>query len=103
MAGALPVRALLSRYRSSATRINRTGKPGPHMKLLVTADLHIGRRCSKLPADVARDHAPVEMWRRIVDFAIEEQVDALLIAGDSGAILVAALDLHLHEVLRKAP
>ena len=31
---------------------------------------------------VAREHAPVEMWRRIVDSAIAEQVDALLIAGD---------------------
>jgi len=52
------------------------------MKLLVTADLHIGRRCSKLPEAVACEHAPVKMWQRIVDFAIDEQVDALLIAGD---------------------
>ena len=52
------------------------------MKLLVTADLHIGRRCSKLPADVACEHAPVKMWQRLVDFAIAERVEALLIAGD---------------------
>ena len=52
------------------------------MKLLVTADLHIGRRCSKLPEAVADERSPVKMWRKIIEFAIEEQVDALLIAGD---------------------
>lgn len=52
------------------------------MKILATADLHIGRRCSKLPEAIAREHSPVKMWQEIIDFAIEERVAALLIAGD---------------------
>jgi exonuclease SbcD len=52
------------------------------MKILAAADIHLGRRSSKLPEAIAREHSPVRMWQKMIDFAIEERVAALLIAGD---------------------
>ena len=53
------------------------------MKLLATSDLHLGRHAS-LPfeesdADLT---ASAHTWHRIVDLAIREDVDAVLLAGD---------------------
>lgn len=53
------------------------------MKILCTADLHIGRRSSRLPPLVdGHAHSAREAWYRIVDLAIEERVDLLAISGD---------------------
>lgn len=53
------------------------------MKILCTADVHIGRRPSRLPESV--DSAALScarVWSALVDRAIAERVDLLLIAGD---------------------
>jgi exonuclease SbcD len=52
------------------------------MRILATADIHIGRRPAGLPADLAGRFSAAHMWERIVAFAVKEQVDALLLAGD---------------------
>jgi DNA repair exonuclease SbcCD nuclease subunit len=53
------------------------------LKLLCTADLHLGRSVP-LPEDVSQEaHGPSRAWRLICDIAVDERVDALLIAGDS--------------------
>lgn len=55
------------------------------MKLLATADLHLGRRPSRIPdvvtsSDVLR--ASEAAWRDVVDLAVRDRVDAVLVAGD---------------------
>lgn len=51
------------------------------MNLLVTADLHLGRTSSALSHGIA--HASTRTaWESLVDLAIDQQADALLIAGD---------------------
>jgi DNA repair exonuclease SbcCD nuclease subunit len=53
------------------------------MKLLCTADVHIGRRPSRLPSHVdCRPLSCGEAWGKIVDLAIEERVDVVAVAGD---------------------
>ncbi len=55
------------------------------MKILLTADLHLGRSSSGLPpsADgLALQTSSREAWSRIVDLTIREGCDAVLIAGD---------------------
>ena len=55
------------------------------MRLLCAADIHLGRRPSRLP-DALADHAdeldPAAGWRRLVQTALDRGVDALLLAGD---------------------
>jgi len=54
------------------------------MKILCTADIHIGRRASRVPdsfEDIGRFTA-ANAWHDIVRCAIDEKVDLLLIAGD---------------------
>lgn len=53
------------------------------MKILCTADVHIGRRASRLPAHVdGRALSCGEAWGRVVDVAIGEQVDLVAVSGD---------------------
>ncbi|KAF0284204.1 metallophosphoesterase family protein [Spiribacter roseus] len=55
------------------------------LKLLAVGDLHLGRRPTRLPADLAAradDYSPAEAWRRSVDLAIHEGAEAVLLAGD---------------------
>ena len=55
------------------------------MKLLAVGDLHLGRRPSRLPAMLAERAAelgPAEAWRRLVAHAVEQRVDAVVLAGD---------------------
>ena len=57
------------------------------MKLLCAADLHLGRRPSRLPdefdeAELAAALTPQAAWRALVDFAVAERVIAVLLAGD---------------------
>lgn len=58
------------------------------MKLLCAADLHLGRRPSRLPDEI-RDETglaaaltPQAAWSALVDFAVAERVHAVLLAGD---------------------
>jgi len=53
------------------------------MKVLATADIHIGRRPTRLanPNDAQRFSA-ARMWEAVVDRAIEEKVDLVALAGD---------------------
>jgi DNA repair protein SbcD/Mre11 len=50
------------------------------LKVLCTADVHIGRRASRLP-DSAR-YTAAGAWLDIVNFALAQRVDAVLLAGD---------------------
>lgn len=58
------------------------------MKLLCAADLHLGRRPSRLPAELGDVHGleadlmPQAAWRRLVEVAVAERVTAVLLAGD---------------------
>lgn len=52
------------------------------MRLLATADLHLGRRPRRLPADLAEQYACQQVWADIVECAIDQQVEAVLLAGD---------------------
>jgi exonuclease SbcD len=56
--------------------------------VLCVGDIHLGRRPTRLPDDL-RDHGvepadltPVAAWKRTVRFALEQEVDAVLLAGD---------------------
>jgi exonuclease SbcD len=51
-------------------------------KLLATADLHIGRRPTRLKDEEAGRFSAAKMWERIVERAIQEDVAAVLLAGD---------------------
>jgi predicted phosphodiesterase len=53
------------------------------VRLLCTADLHLGRSIP-LPDTVSQEaHGPARAWRLICDIAVDERVDGLLIAGDA--------------------
>lgn len=55
------------------------------MRLLCAADLHLGRQPSRLPDDLASNASrlsPSATWHRLVELAIEQRVDAVLLAGD---------------------
>ena len=55
------------------------------LKLLAVGDLHLGRRPSRLPAELAsrgRSLGPSGSWDRTVTAAIAERVDAVALAGD---------------------
>lgn len=52
------------------------------MKILCTADIHIGRRSSRLPGASSADHSCADAWLRIVDHAIQDHVDVVAICGD---------------------
>ena len=53
------------------------------LRILATADIHIGRRPSKVfnSADAGR-FSCARMWEAIVERAVEESVDLVLLAGD---------------------
>jgi DNA repair exonuclease SbcCD nuclease subunit len=55
------------------------------MRLLCTGDIHLGRRPSRIPADAVDDPKRFSTsagWEAIVELAIAEAVDLLLISGD---------------------
>ena len=63
------------------------GSASPGMKLLCVGDIHLGRQPSRLPEGVldelrASELGPAAAWASAVDFALEEEVDAVLLAGD---------------------
>jgi len=51
------------------------------LKLLATGDLHIGKKSSSVPAD-ADESTTKFTWNRVINWAIENSVDALLLTGD---------------------
>ena len=57
------------------------------MKLLCVGDIHLGRQPARLPAGLldelkASELGPAAAWRIAVDFALGDEVDAVLLAGD---------------------
>jgi DNA repair protein SbcD/Mre11 len=53
------------------------------MKVLCTADLHLGRSSSHLPAGVgSEEHSCAAAWGRVVRCAMSENVDLVTISGD---------------------
>lgn len=55
------------------------------LKLLAVGDIHLGRRPARLPDELAREAAelgPAGAWRRLVERAVAEEVDAVALAGD---------------------
>jgi len=52
-------------------------------RFLTAADIHLGRRPSRVPPDQdARELAPRVAWRTLVQTAISQQVDAVALTGD---------------------
>jgi len=51
------------------------------MKILVSADLHLGKQSSNVSKSLSESSVKFT-WDRIVAYAVEEQMDALLLAGD---------------------
>ncbi len=51
--------------------------------LLCTGDLHLGRHPGGIPEEYdSREFSPTVIWEKIVDKALKQKVDALLISGD---------------------
>lgn len=51
------------------------------MRILCTADIHIGRR-SSFDAELDGDFSTLSAWLRIAEIAIQQKADAVVIAGD---------------------
>ena len=51
------------------------------LKILATADLHLGKKSSNVP-DSAEEGSTKYTWNRIVNWAIKNEIDALLLSGD---------------------
>ena len=65
------------------------------MKILAVGDIHIGRRSSKIPEELeGRRFSAAEAWKRAVDLALEEAVDAVVLTGD-----VVDQENRFHEAL----
>lgn len=50
------------------------------IRVLCAADIHLGRELWQLPDDM--QFGPVFAWNRLIDYALTEKVDALVLAGD---------------------
>lgn len=50
-------------------------------KLLITADLHLGRKSSSVPRN-SEESSTKFSWHRMVDWAVKNKVDAVVLAGD---------------------
>lgn len=56
---------------------------GSAVSLLCTGDIHIGRRPTRLPDRVdERAHSAAQVWMRITEAAISQEVDAVVLTGD---------------------
>ena len=78
-------------------------------RLLCVGDIHLGRRPGRIPEDIEEygvsvaDLTPVAAWKRVVAWGIDNDVDAVVLAGD----LVESLDDrfeaygHLESGVRK--
>ena len=54
---------------------------GFQMRVLISGDIHIGRRSSKIPENATGFRAR-DAWMKIVETAIKERVDLVLLSGD---------------------
>ena len=53
------------------------------IRILCTGDIHIGRRPSRLPESItAKTVSAAAAWERMVDFAVTDQVDLVILTGD---------------------
>ncbi len=53
------------------------------VRLLVTGDIHIGRRPTRLPESIdAAAYSCARMWEAIAQRAVDERVDAVVLTGD---------------------
>lgn len=53
------------------------------MKILLAADLHIGRSSSRIPESIdPKEVRAARAWQRLVGFAIDERVEVVCLAGD---------------------
>lgn len=85
------------------------------VRILATADIHIGRRPSKVPDTVdTRRFSCARMWHAIVELAIQEEVDLVTLSGDivdhdnrffeatgpleAGLVKLAAAGIHTYAV-----
>ena len=51
------------------------------LKILATADLHLGRSASSIPEN-AEESSTKYTWNRMVDWSIKNEIDVLLLLGD---------------------
>ena len=57
-------------------------------RILFVGDIHLGRRPGRLPENLGEfdvavaELTPVAAWRRVVRYAVEAEVDAVVLAGD---------------------
>jgi len=52
------------------------------LKILATADLHLGRKSSSVPRNLEESSTQFT-WQRIIEYAIDKSVDVVVLAGDS--------------------
>ena len=58
------------------------------IEILLVGDMHLGRQPSRVPADLdsygagARALSPTDTWQKTVAWAVENKIDAVLLAGD---------------------
>ena len=51
--------------------------------ILCTGDIHLGRHPTRIPEDVdGLQYSPSAIWKAIVERAVEEKVDAVVVTGD---------------------
>ncbi|MFW5805615.1 MAG: metallophosphoesterase family protein [Bacteroidales bacterium] len=51
------------------------------VNILTTGDIHLGKRSADIPESIS-DIATQHTWERIVDYAIDNELDAILLSGD---------------------
>jgi exonuclease SbcD len=60
---------------------NRSSYQKPDMKILVSADLHLGKQSSNVSKSLSESSVKFT-WDRMFKLAVEERVDAVVLAGD---------------------
>ena len=65
-----------------------SNKGDRRLRLLFVGDIHLGRRPSRIPEDIVdygvnlADLTPIAAWNRAVNWAINNDIDAVVLAGD---------------------
>ena len=76
-------RGLFVSVSSDCYSAGRPLKKGNVMKILCAADLHLGRRSTRLPAGVSEGGMSAAAgWEDIVQLALSEEISLVLLAGD---------------------
>jgi exonuclease SbcD len=69
-------------------QLNRNDRRPGEFRLLCVGDIHLGRRPSRIPEDIEEygvnvaDLTPVAAWKKVVAWAIDNDIDAVVLAGD---------------------